>query len=371
MTLTGIVLFLLFAAACQSTTPSKALDTACNANGCISLSQFSANLDSALKGSTGYVTTVGALAVISKDGLARTAADAPSRPMDTDLQTNVASISKLITTIGVLQSLANHDRTIDDEIGPFLPPDWSIGPNVTTITFRELLTHRAGFREPGAQVNNTYAGLQDQLGEGVTLSNKAQAQYNNLNFAIFRVLLPYMEGFNDPGPATRDAVTAAFYVDYIRQNVLAPAGITGADCKALAGTQKMLSYPRPPGSTNGTDWGDWISTCGSGGWVMTAGDIYKLLLALTGGTNLLANAQRAEMDASCLGWDCSVQTQTDFRGKNGILIGSDGKPWLYTFAGVFKGTVPVVVVVNSDTPTGANITSLVAQAFQNAAVPTP
>jgi hypothetical protein len=75
------------------------------------------------------------------------------------------------------------------------------------------------------------------------------------------------------------------------------------------------------------------------------------------------------MDASCLGWDCSVGTQTDYRGKNGILRGSDNQVWLYTFAGVFKGTVPVVVVVNSDTPNGANIASVVAQAFQNAAVP--
>ncbi|HYC91998.1 MAG TPA: serine hydrolase domain-containing protein [Thermoanaerobaculia bacterium] len=148
---TALVFLLLFAAAaCKSTTPSKTLDTACNANGCISLSQFSANLDSALKGSVGYVTTVGALAVVSKDGLARTAADAPSRPMDTGLPTNVASISKVITTIGVLRSLASHNRTIDDPIAPFLPPDWTTGANVGTITFRELLTHRAGFRNSGS-----------------------------------------------------------------------------------------------------------------------------------------------------------------------------------------------------------------------------
>lgn len=365
------MVLLLFAAACKWTSPSQALDTACNANGCISLSKFSANLDSALKGSAGYVTTVGALAVVSKDGLARTAADAPSRPMDTDLPTNVASISKLITTIGVLRSLPKHSLTIDSKIAPFLPPDWTKGPNVDTITFRELLTHRAGFRQSGAQSNNTYAGLQQQIATGVTLANKAQPLYNNLNFAIFRVLLPYMEGFNDPGPATRDAATSTFYADYIRKNVLEPAGVTGADCQAPAGTQKILSYPLPPGNTKGTDWGDWRSTCGGGGWVMTASDLYRLLLALTGGTTLLTSAQRTSMDANCLGWDCSVQTQNDFRGKNGFLRGGDGKVWLYTFAGVFKGTVPVVVVVNSDTPNGANITSVVAQAFQNAAVPAP
>jgi hypothetical protein len=36
--------------------------------------------------------------------------------------------------------------SIDSRIAPFLPPDWVKGPGIDTITFRELLTHRAGFR---------------------------------------------------------------------------------------------------------------------------------------------------------------------------------------------------------------------------------
>src|SRR6185369_17330493 len=115
---------------------------------------------------------------------------------------------------------ASHNRSLDDKIAPFLPPDWTKGPNVSTITFRELLTHRAGFR---STANTDYAGLKGQIATGVTSANKATAMYNNLNFALFRVLLPYMEGFSDPGAATRDAVTSAFYVDYIRKNVLQPA----------------------------------------------------------------------------------------------------------------------------------------------------
>lgn len=362
-----LLLLLLLSTACPPGSVNNALDTACNINGCISLSKFSANLDAALKDQTvGYVSTVGSLAIVSKSGKARTAADAPSRDMDTDLPTNVASLSKVITTIGVLQSLAAHNRSIGDKIAPFLPPDWTKGQNINTITFQELLTHRAGFRE----TDNSYAGLKQQIADGVLLSDKATPLYDNTNFAIFRVLLPFMEGFNDPGAATRDAVTAAFYVNYIKQHVLTPVGVTG-DCKAPAGTQKILSYPLPAGSTNGTDWGDWTSICGGGGWVMTVGDLYKIVLSLDSGNTLLTDAQKQQMNTNCLGWDCSVQTQTDFVGKNGILKGGNNKVWLYTFFGIFKGTVPVVVVVNSDTPNGANITSVVVNAFQNATVPHP
>jgi CubicO group peptidase (beta-lactamase class C family) len=359
------LLLLLLLAGCTPT--NQALDTACNANGCISLSKFSANLDAALKNQTvGYISTVGALAIISKSGNARTAADAPSRAMDVELPTNVASLSKVITTVGVLQSLAKHNRTIDDKIAPFLPPDWTKGPNIDTITFKQLLTHSAGFRE----TDNSYGGLKQQIADGVKLTDKTPL-YDNTNFAIFRVLLPFMEGFSDPGPATRDTATSKFYVDYIRQHVLNPVNVTDADCKPPSGTQKILSYPLPAGSAHGTDWGDWTGVCGGGGWVMTAGDLYRFLLSLTSGNTLLSDAQKKMMNDNCLGWDCSVQVQNDFRGKNGILLGTPNKVWLYTFFGIFKENVPVVVVVNSDTPNSANITSVVVKAFQDAAVPHP
>lgn len=101
--------------------------------------------------------------------------------------------------------------------------------------------------------------------------------------------------------------------------------------------------------------------------MLSAADLYKVMLSLSGANTLLSNTQKALMNANCLGWDCSVQTQTDYVGKNGIL--NNGNIWLWTFFGIFKCTVPVVVVVNSNTP--ANITGVVATAFSNSMVPPP
>ncbi len=369
ISLFGLLVLLFVAVACNPGSVNNALDTACDLSGCISLSKFSANIDSQLENNVvGYVSTVGALAIISKDGMARTAADSPSRTMDTDIPTNIASLSKVLTTIAVLRSLAKHNLTIDSKISPYLPPDWSQGSNISTISFRDLLTHSAGFRVNGNGANTTYAVLKQQITNGVLLSDKAVPQYNNLNFAIFRELLPFMEGFNDPGPANRPIATATFYIDYMRQQVFEPLGISGTDCKPAANSHPVLSYPPPPiGATNGLDWGDWTAACGGGGWVLTAGDLYKVMLDLSSGTTLLSNSQKAQMNATCLGWDCSVLSQTNFVGKNGIL--NNGTIWLWTFFGVFKCTVPVVVVVNSNTP--MNVTSVVATAFSNATVPPP
>ncbi len=172
---------------------NAAVDDFCDNLGCASISKFSANIDSQLQGKVvGYVSIVGGKTV--EYGTARTNVDPPSRKMSTEVPINVASVSKVLTTIAVLQSLARHHLTIESKIASFLPPDWIQGPNVGTITFHQLLTHSAGFR--GGDTG--YEGLRQQIQAGVQLADKKKAVYNNLNFAIFRVLLPYMEGFSDP-----------------------------------------------------------------------------------------------------------------------------------------------------------------------------
>ena len=76
---------------------------------------------------------------------------------------NVASVGKMFTTIAVLQSLARHHLSIDSRIWPFLPPDWVRGPGIDTITFRELLTHRAGFRLDSGRVFATDDAAREQV----------------------------------------------------------------------------------------------------------------------------------------------------------------------------------------------------------------
>jgi CubicO group peptidase (beta-lactamase class C family) len=347
--------------------PNTALDTFCNNAGCVSAKKFSAAMDAQLQGKvTGYVSIVGGgLPVIVTYGDARTSTDAPARKMDTDVPINVASVSKFLTSIRVLQSMAAHNLTIDSKIAPFLPPDWQLGANVNSITFRDLLTHRAGFRN-GDQ-NATYDSLKQQIATNINLTDKATAKYNNLNFALFRVLLPYMEGFNDPGAAARATATANFYGDTMRQHVFQPVGVSNVACKPQNNSHPALAYPFPPGNAHGYDWGDWTLTCGGGGWVLSASDLFKVLLARVGGTTLLTDAQKTLMDSNCLGWDCSVQNQTDFVGKNGLLFGANSG--LETFVGIFKGNMMVILLVNSNP--GPNITSIVVKAFGQAGVAHP
>jgi CubicO group peptidase (beta-lactamase class C family) len=345
------------------------LDRVCDDNGCISLSKFAGNIDQALGSqAVGYVSIVGALAHLKEYGQARTTADAPARAMEADLPMNMASVSKVLTTIGVLQSLKANNLTIDSKISPYLPPDWTKGPNINTISFKDLLTHSAGFRVDGDGAKTTYDILKTQIQTGVTMADKADPKYNNLNFAIFRELLPFMEGFNDPGEPTRATATANFYVNYMKTHVFNPVGATYAECKPTGKPNQLLVYAGPGTNASGTAGGDWTAACGGGGWVTSPADLYKVMISLAGSTTLLTAQQKKDMNDNCLGWDCSVSTQMNFVGKNGSVgMGSGRRMW--SFIGIFKGTVPVVLTVNSDL--NDNITNIVAKAFANAAVPAP
>src|SRR6185503_987282 len=166
---------------------NKNLDRVCDpgASTCISLSAFQSHLDNALKGKVvGYVSVVGGLPQPVTWGSSRLPQDG-SQPWTLDTPINVMSISKLITTIGVLQLMSKHNIQLTDKVAPHLPPDWSQGANIDLVTFQDLLTHRSGFRD-GPSADTSYAKLKQQIAGGVTAANHGKPSYNNLNFALFR-----------------------------------------------------------------------------------------------------------------------------------------------------------------------------------------
>jgi len=356
---------------------SLASDTVCDPRGCISASKMAINIYHALKGKVvGYAIGVGGWFPYS-GGWARTEADPPKTAMGGTLLTNVASVSKVLTTIGVLQSLSKHKLTLDDKIGPFLYPDWHKGRNINTITFRELMTHRAGFRENCGGARTTYSKLKTQIANGVKLSDKMKASYNNCNFAIFRELLPSMEGHPIGGPeSTRPAKSADFYIDYMNSHVFKRAGLPTRSCKPVSspGLHPVLSYPLPAGSARGNSWGNWTLACGGGGWALSENDLFSILTHLIYGNELLAKSDKSELLAPpphCIAWDCAqgVHCPDPYVCKNGLLFGGGAR--LETYIGIFKCMVPVVVIVNSSLPSGTKggIIGLVRDAYNAAKVP--
>jgi CubicO group peptidase (beta-lactamase class C family) len=327
--------------------PAGSAGRVCTSSACISLSRLARSIDTQLRGNVvGYVALAGQSQVVAS-GLARTAADPPKLAMGPNVMVNVASVGKMFTTIAVLKSLARHHLSIDSRIWPFLPPDWVKGPGIDTITFRELLTHRAGFRLDSGRVFATDDAAREQVRQGIQQIDKQVADYNNINFTIFRDMLPFMEGVPDPGPAARAAAATRFFIGYVQRQVFDPAGVTDATCAPVRGA--MLMYPPPyAGTAPGSPAQVGPSACSGGGWFMTPASMRRVLEGLISGS-LLPGRQRQQMDGNCLGWDCSGSGQAGYRGKYGGG-GDPGSAGLQIFFGILAGTIPVVIATNSNTP---------------------
>jgi CubicO group peptidase (beta-lactamase class C family) len=333
-------------AATQPSAPAGSADRACTASACVSLSRLAHSIDGQLRGTVvGYVALVGDSHVVAS-GFARTAADPPKLAMGPDVMVNVASVGKMFTTIAVLKSLARHHLSIDSRISPFLPPDWVKGPGIDTITFRELLTHRAGFRLDSGLVFQTGNAAREQIRQGIQQIDKQVADYNNIDFTIFRDLLPFMERVRDPGPAARAAAADRFFLSYVQRQVFDPVGVTDARCAPVR--EAMLMYLPPfSGTAPGSPASVGPSACAGGGWFMTPASMLRVLEGLIN-DKLLSGSQLELMDNNCLGWDCSIASQAGYRGKYGGCCGSSAG--LQTFFGVLAGTIPVVIATNSNGP---------------------
>jgi CubicO group peptidase (beta-lactamase class C family) len=325
--------------------PAGSADRVCAARACISLSRLASSIDTQLKGNVvGYVALVGTSKVVSS-GLARTAADPPKLAMGPDVMVNVLSVGKMFTTIAVLKSLARHHLSTGSRIWPFLPPDWVKGPGVDTITFGELLTHRAGFRLGSGLVFQTDDAAREQIRQGVQQVDKQVADYNNINFTIFRDMLPFMQGAPEPGPVARAAAADRFFLSYVQRQVFDPVGVTDARCAPVR--DAVLVYPPPSArATRGRQAPVGPSGCSGGGWFMTPASMLRVLDGLIS-DRLLSGGQRQQMDRNCLGWDCSITGQAGYRGKGGGPF-CDGSACLQIFFGILAGTIPVVVATNSD-----------------------
>jgi hypothetical protein len=124
---------------------------ACDPLGCISEKNFGNNIVSTLQASpgvVGYVVTVGSYpSVFGGNAVLATSSTPASAMLPNDI-TNIASVSKMLTTFAVLKSLSNHNISLDSPIFPYLYTDWQsvAGSNVKQLRFASFLRTDRAFR---------------------------------------------------------------------------------------------------------------------------------------------------------------------------------------------------------------------------------
>ena len=221
----------------------------------LALAKFADTLEARIKGKcVGYEFVVSfrdGQRIARAGGDSRRQPDLPPRKMTVDEKFNVASVSKTVTAAAVLKLLHEKDVSVDSPVAPYLPPTWTLGKNIKTITFRELLTHHSGIR---CTTEESYKLLEECVFDGIELADKKRSDlYNNNNFALFRMIIPRLNGFNGaiPFPDGTGAVGnvglnySKAYMSYVQAHVFAPAGLSGIQCKPDATPGLCYQYPEP------------------------------------------------------------------------------------------------------------------------------
>ena len=288
------------------------------------LDRFEQNLNDAFGLQTvGYQYAIGRDGVLARSsvfgttGLARTNADPPNTSQVATKEMNIASISKTITATVLLRLLDERNLSVDSPIAPWLPANWVLGAGIgpgpgpirsPSLSFRDLLTHLSGLN---ANQNTAYryADLQNYAAAGIVPADKEVFTYQNANFAMFRVAIPYLRyganGVNQIASlvpfAPFDEVIAGLYIETVRDYAFAPTGFVQGGCVA-SDPIPTLSYPFPSNGQAGIQPGDWITRCGSGGWYLSSVELLGVMAFRRFTQQILSPASRQLMDFNYLGW---------------------------------------------------------------------
>lgn len=163
-------------------------------------------------------------------------ADVPHGPDQTQ---DIFSTSKTITATAILKALEDSGGavTLESKLVDYLPSNWNkSNPLSAQLTLRDVLTHATGLQPVNTGVAGetpcSFAALKKSIQNGPNLNLFHKGQYQNINYCLLRIALPYIV----LGPAgmkwyetqnTVDQVSANLYVSFVKQKLFPKVGITG------------------------------------------------------------------------------------------------------------------------------------------------
>jgi CubicO group peptidase (beta-lactamase class C family) len=336
----------------------------------------------------GYAIFEGGLLVRSGGGGSAVIGDPENQfdfgvPFDENTVKDAHSMSKTITSVAMLLAIdSNPNVDLDSAIVPYLPSQIeAVVPGdspLRNVTFRQILGHRSGI---GASSSFSWSQIRSQLAGGM-VNDLGDYEYANWNYAVCRLLIPYVADFefftsledqvgNGPaGVSQQDWATANFYINWVRNNVFEPAGL---------GT----IHPRPVNSTlpifaryyDFTDLGkasgimpDRRRTVGSGGWAMSARQYAQFIDALFDGEIIPLDRLQELVDGQLgifrrTGADGSA-VYVNHNGSFSSSAGGGESSWIY-----FPNDISVAIQVNSRENhydgAGINLGRIIQEAWEN------
>ncbi|RYY48243.1 MAG: class C beta-lactamase-related serine hydrolase [Chitinophagaceae bacterium] len=326
--------------------------------------------------------------VITKDGLvadsfstgnARKSSAGGSTPWNTDQEINVASVTKTLTAVAVFQLMTKNDLKPIDKIGPWLPAYFNATQTIQNLSFEELLTHSSGITESSTSFDSMIAVVRRPLADPA----KTKGNYANLNFALFRAMIPYLrdkgaavqqESNMLPGnPSGFQTWLSNAYVGYMQSNVFTPIGIGVTNCKPSSNTAQAFSEPSGPTQAV-ANLADWTEISGGGGYFMSVLEMARFNAYLANTYSILSKENRALMDSKFMGWDPEDSRMTSAGrsyGKDGALRwdndgnGLDpGDAGLQTLIVKYPNKVELAIAINSVNSSWRSLAGMAQTAYE-------
>lgn len=185
-----------------------------------------------------------AVVIVGRDGVAFGegfgTADGDGSPVTPQTPFHIASVSKQLTAIGVMQLIDEGALSLDAAVHDYVPWFGTDGSETAHITVRDLLAHTSGWSERDGLANRTDQSADDgalernvrRLAEVPPSHPIGEFEYSNANYDVLGYLVSVASGTS--------------YEAYMRDHVLKPLGMTHShltDADARAGGVAHGHYP--------------------------------------------------------------------------------------------------------------------------------
>ncbi|GAO27938.1 hypothetical protein JCM15548_14820 [Geofilum rubicundum JCM 15548] len=191
--------------------------------------------------------------------------------------------------------------------------------------------------------------------------NSKNRNYLNVNFALFRILIPSLWSGMPDAPAVdlnSDANTQFVYQAYMLQNVFQPIGLNNIDCVPEVRMVSTLYYNvGNQNSGNGAYYFDWTAMAGGGGFFMTTIEMAAVNAYFEHSEVLLSQEQRDIMKENRIGLDQGIESMElhgEYYGKNGSISNSANQGVLIQIEMFPLNGIDCVVTMNTQGVTFKN-----------------
>ena len=244
----------------------------------------------------------------------------------------IASISKTVTAIVVMQLVDEGVLTLDDPIGQMLVDSLGVAApdaDAARLTVRQLLSHRSGFgAAEGVFFGNGAASCADAAVQALStmVGSGAGYDYSNMNFCLLGMLI--------------EAATGKTYERVVHESLLDPLGVSGMRFTSTyeIGPDEVSHFPSP-----GRNFMEVLGAAGS--WNSTPTDIVRIVNSVdpnTDGWKSLTPSSMSAMRGLGVGYGLGVinydaqawgHTGTIQNTHSMVLVQADGITWAITVAG--------------------------------------